>query len=358
MASPTAPPSELPDAATLDSWTVEEVLAAADALVVAGRGPEAVALLTERNRRRPDGTVERRLVGVRHAAFAAVADQPGRATWPPEVPDLFAGVHGLPEVPAAELSADTVAAGIVHHGALLVRGLLAPPVVDSLIADIDRAFEAMEARISGVPLEQTIPWFAGFKPGPDYELTIVERSWVRAAGGMWAVDSPRALFHLLEAFEQVGLREVLTGYLGERPALSVKKCTLRKVPVDTNTDWHQDGAFLGQGIRTVNVWITLSPCGVDAPGLDVVPRRLDDIVETGTSGAAFDWSVGESVVADVAAPAGVVRPVFGPGDALLFDDLNLHRTGISPGMTEERYAVESWFFAPSSYPHAQVPILF
>ena len=54
----------------------------------------------------------------------------------------------------------------------------------------------------------------------------------------------------------------------------------------------------------------------------------------------------------------VVRPVFDAGDALLFNQLTLHRTGVSPEMTRDRYAVEAWFFAPSTYPHEQVPIAF
>ena len=41
------------------------------------------------------------------------------------------------------------------------------------------------------------------------------------------------------------LARLLTDYLGERPILSANKCTLRRVPVEANTDWHQDGAFLG-----------------------------------------------------------------------------------------------------------------
>ena len=51
-------------------------------------------------------------------------------------------------------------------------------------------------------------------------------------------------------------------------------------------------------------------------------------------------------------------PIFEPGDALLFDDFFLHQTGVSPGMTQQRYAIETWFFAPSTYPHDQIPILF
>ena len=62
--------------------------------------------------------------------------------------------------------------------------------------------------------------------------------------------------------------------MGERPALSVKKSTLRRVPVDTQTDWHQDGAFIGEDIRTCNGWIALTDCGGDPPGVELVPPRV------------------------------------------------------------------------------------
>jgi hypothetical protein len=107
----------------------------------------------------------------------------------------------------------------------------------------------------------------------------------------------------------------------------------------------------------MNVWLALSHCGVDAPGLDVVPRRID-LVETGTEGAIFDWSVGRAVVDRAAGPGGVTRPVFRPGDALLFDERNLHATACGPDMTNSRYAIEAWFFAPSQYPADQVPLVF
>ena len=89
-----------------------------------------------------------------------------------------------------------------------------------------------------------------------------------------------------------------------------------------------------------------------------MPRRIPEILETGVNGAMFDWSVGPGTVDRVKGPAGIVRPVFEAGDALLFDERFLHRTASDPAMTEPRYAVESWFFAPSHYPADQVPILF
>ena len=105
------------------------------------------------------------------------------------------------------------------------------------------------------------------------------------------------------------------------------------------------------------MWVALSDCGVDSPGIDLLPRRFDQIVETGTGGAIFDWAVGPAVVEHLAVDTPVVRPEFHAGDALLFDDLFLHRTGIEPTMTRPRYAIEAWFFAPSSYPAGQVPLV-
>jgi len=41
-----------------------------------------------------------------------------------------------------------------------------------------------------------------------------------------------------------------------------------------------------------------------------MPRRLDEIVETGTGGAVFDWAVGPQVIERLGAETPIVRPVF------------------------------------------------
>jgi len=256
-----------------------------------------------------------------------------------------------------ELTPENLAAGILHHGALLVRGLVGPERARQLEEGIEEALAAC-ATAAEQGLEQNGPYFGRFEPVEPYNVGAA-RSWIWQAGGLWGVDSPRMLAELIDVMEESGVADVLTGYLGERPALSVKKCTLRRVPVETGTDWHQDGAFLGDEIRTVNVWLTLTHCGDEAPGLDLVPQRMHEILETGTNGAIFDWSVGSGTVERVLGPAGVVvRPVFEAGDALLFDQRFLHRTAADPAMIRPRYAIESWFFAPSHYPYDQVPVLF
>jgi hypothetical protein len=55
---------------------------------------------------------------------------------------------------------------------------------------------------------------------------------------------------------------------------------------------------------------------------------------------------------------GIKRPIFKPGDVMLFDELFLHSTAADPGMTQTRYAIETWFFGPSAFPSEYTPLAF
>jgi hypothetical protein len=52
----------------------------------------------------------------------------------------------------------------------------------------------------------------------------------------------------------------------------------------------------------------------------------------------------------------IVRPIFDPGDAVLFDELCLHQTASEPSMTKPRHAIESWFFHAARMPEGYAPI--
>jgi hypothetical protein len=231
-----------------------------------------------------------------------------------------------------------------------------PADVERMVEGIDHAFDAYDAHAAGAPTARTEPWYVPFRPGPGYEVGF-GRQWSRDGGGVLAGDSPRVLFDVLATMQATGLTDVVAEFLGEHPALSWKKSVLRRVGNHTDASWHQDGAFLGADIRSINVWTALTHCGDTAPGLDIVARRLDHVVATGTPGAIFSWSASTDEVASAAGDVPVWRPVFEPGDVLLFDHLMMHRTACDDSMTRERYATEMWCFAPSVYPDAQIPLV-
>ena len=326
--------------------------------VAAGRSTEEllaeIERLTAENRENPDQQREIRLVELRHAAGIRLHDDPQPSTSYPEpafdqLPDRNGDLAGVtPE----RLTPELIRAGILRDGCLLIRGLVDPGVAEGIARDIDKAFEARDASVDGGAGDPA--YYSEFVPAPAFRASL-GRDWIAGGGGLWAADSPRLLFEMLDTFERASLTDAIRGYLGEPPVISVQKCTLRRVDPDAGRGWHQDGAFMGE-VRALNVWISLSRCGDEAPGMDVVPRRLDEIVPTGTEGALFEWSVSEQVAQEAAGDVGVLRPIFEPGDVLLFDEMFLHSTAAEPEMRKSRWAIESWFFGSSAAPAEYSPL--
>jgi hypothetical protein len=326
--------------------------------VAAGRSTEElleeIESLTRSNRESPSPEAERRLVELRHAAGIRLMDAaPNGASYPEPAFDRLPDRNGdLAGVEPAELSPEVIRAGILRDGCLLVRGLVDRDTALAVAQEIDKAFDARDAAAAGRAGDPR--YYSEFMPAPAFRESL-GRDWIAGGGGLWAADSPRLLFEMLDTFDRSGLRDAIRGYLGEPPVISVQKCTLRRVDPDAGRGWHQDGAFMGD-VRALNVWLSLSHCGDEAPGMDVVPRRLEHIVPTGTEGAMFDWSVSEQVAEEAAGEAGVLRPIFEPGDVLLFDELFLHSTAAEPEMPKSRWAIESWFFGASASPAEYSPL--
>jgi hypothetical protein len=338
--------------------TGEDLVRQARGLASRGAVRAAIDLLTEANRRERSTQVERELVRLRRKGGRELDLQPPAA--PPAPLRATPGDGTLFEIEPADLSVPALRAGFAQSGCVLVRGLLSEERSAALASGIDAVFAAFDAADAGA--EDVDP--AWYDPGsmPDRVSPGLpapfRRKLLRNDGGLWTVDSPRMLFELFELLEETGIGQTMTDFLGERPVLSAIKGTLRRVPpFDVIGGWHQDGAFLGEDIGAFNIWLSLAECGRDAPGLDIVPRRLDHVLAKDPE-AQFDWSVSDDAVLEAADGLAIVRPVFGPGDALLFDHLLLHRTGASSTMTRDRHAIESWFFAPSAYPAGQLPILY
>jgi len=306
----------------------------------------AIDLLTSVNRASRSDDIEIALARLRHRSSAGLVAQSISGPQPAPGTSPAIGDSRLPETELGALTAADLRAAILDHGCLLVRGAVEPRRVRDLVESIDRTFAAQGAgsvapiteaqddqrHDAGTPGEAAQSWWSPLELD-NAAASGLGRKWVRGAAGQLLCDSPRMMFELIELYTEMGLDSIVAEFLGSRALLSGNKCTLRRVPLDATGGWHQDGAFLGDGIRAVNLWLALTPCGVEAPGLDIVARRFEGVVETGTGGSYFDWATDVGVVQDAAGDRGIVRPQFDAGDLLLFDELLLHRTAVEPEMT-------------------------
>jgi hypothetical protein len=106
--------------------------------------------------------------------------------------------------------------------------------------------------------------------------------------------------------------------------------------------WHQDGAL---GVRfppqpgaalpmtlLTTFWVPLDPCGVDAPGLEFVRRRLDGLLHF--------TELNDADLRRRFAPEEFWAPALDPGDGLVFLNGTLHRTYLPPKMRRPRVSLE------------------
>jgi hypothetical protein len=312
-----------------------------------------IETLSESNRSAPDRETERRLIRLRHLAGIRLVDE--AATDPrfidPDVEGL--GPAGrLPEIAAADLTPGLIRAGILRDGCLLVRGLVARDAALALAGEIDRSFAERGRHDSGG--SAAAGYYEEFRPQARYG-DVFGRSWIKQGGGVLAADAPMLHFQMMECFDAARMSELVSDYLGEPALISVHKTTLRKADPSVPGAWHQDGFFMGE-VRSLNLWLSLSRCGDQAPGLDILPRRLDHYVATHTEEAALDYTISQQQVDQTAGDTPVIRPIFEPGDALFFDELFLHQTGSDASMRNPRYAVENWFFGGSGFPDEYAPV--
>lgn len=326
------------------SWSMPELRMVAEEIRI-GDGPAAIAGLAHADIP-PEGLWQS--LQLRHLAFE---------TWdrPPAAPTPDRSFHtadGIPELPSADLSPDAIRSAIMRAGSAIVRQGLAAQDVGVLASGSRRVLTANH---------QDLPpgWHHEFRGSNQNHITYSRRLFeetLNRTGGL-LVDFPTLTDAYIRALSESGLRRVIIDYLGGAAAFTAQKAVVRRVPPSAKTGWHQDGAFLGASCRALNVWVSLTTCGLTAPGMDMLPIGLDRIVERGTGDAPFSWAVGSSVVDSVRGSAPVVRAEYLPGDVVLFDQFNLHSTAASPEMVHDRLAIECWFFDPATIPDGYTGLL-
>jgi len=274
-------------------------------------------------------------------------------------PDI---VNDIPELDYKDVTPKILRGAIQHQGALIARNFLSDEDIVSLREGIDKTFDESTKYFSDDPKiiqtrDKKSPWFRLDLPIKGvFDKGSV--GFMHRTGSVWTFLSPFVVHRLLNAFEDAGLLPTLDEYFEGRTCLSFNKSVLRRLdPLKRPADWHQDGAFMTEDIKSVNLWIALSDCGAgtDCPGMDFVPKRLNEIVPTGTNKAAHGWSVSPESVDEWFKDCPPVTPTYKAGDGIFFDHYNLHATSYSPDYTKTRYALETWFFAEEFAAHNQKP---
>jgi hypothetical protein len=106
--------------------------------------------------------------------------------------------------------------------------------------------------------------------------------------------------------------------------------------------FHQDQTILERPL--LNAWIPLSECGVRAPGLELVltsGRKLLKVAGPPDSYIPVERArIDEAAVLAEFGAGTLWRPVCVPGDALVFTGATVHRTHVTPAMTEPRLSCE------------------
>ena len=139
---------------------------------------------------------------------------------------------------------------------------------------------------------------------------------------------------------------VLEKIFGRMPTISATDTYLRIVKpetADTYIPFHQDVTALAT--TGVNVWVPLTDCGVDAPGLEIMARRTSVIFPTVTSPGDYNQMEIEAEAVYRDFPEKVrFYPTPSVGDAVLFLGSTVHRSYIAPSMTRMRTSLELRFY--------------
>jgi hypothetical protein len=251
-----------------------------------------------------------------------------------------------PIIDAKDLTSPLFTELMRRHSCLMVRGLLG--MVDALKL---RSIAARTYEIYDSTYEATAN---GGKPAeenyisPDaYRGSRADIKHFRNFGSLVLSFCPMAAGSIIPILSRSPVRACVEDYFGAPIGLSINSSSVRLSERSSTVRrvFHQDGNFLGgPDAETINCWIALDPCGVNAPSMEVYPQRVDGLLPAGEGGSIVPWEIDEEVVYGTLGKENAWIPEFRPGDAFLFDHTHVHRTHATPTMTKDRFALECWMF--------------
>jgi hypothetical protein len=206
----------------------------------------------------------------------------------------------------------SIEAEILARDCAVVRGLLPEPYALALGRDVDRALTRPADPALDVRALRNLARAAS---------SIVELNWVELCEQVFTAPVRSACAALLD-----------DGYRLSLQHSRIRRQTPPNGAMHAPFPWHQDaGSGYAPG-RMLTIWITLTPCGENAPGLDFYRRPHTTQI----------WG-GDHAEEALGALAAGDRYTFSaqPGDAIIFTGETLHRTQpSSPMMMLDRLSID------------------
>jgi hypothetical protein len=279
--------------------------------------------------------------------------------WRPTPPN--AGALSRPDFRLANLVPDMFREAILQRGAVMLRGAGDP----ALLRDIKRQLGLLFAKYSDIPDAELERHLASSDPierdhWEQIKLShIYDRTFKEFAG-----------YSYFDTIERTGLWELLGQAFPEASPSKSAVCTSRRITNnelhktwDSPLHFHVDAQFFYDHCLSVNFWTPLDPCGVTAPGLQVVLLGVQESKEylehnpAGYDPGPNDIAIMSHFRCGKMDPAilqqngldqKIWAPEFAIGDVLVFTNFTMHATHYAEKMANDRTSVEVRVDLPSA----------
>jgi len=231
------------------------------------------------------------------------------------------------EIDACELSSKTGGEMLARFGVILARNIYPRDWVIQVGSQVDHTYALLGALKQRGALGQN------------------ESRWLESRS--FQVDLLNDMDGAVTAKLAAPVAPLAEAALGGKVAVSPFSFVRRVEPDDVETGdalrlpFHQDQKILQSNL--INIWTPFRDCGVTAPSLEVVARRLITLEANQTHEGSLYGRLGVEIPADKVIkdhPRALFAPPLSAGDALIFLGTTIHRTHIVPGMSERRDSVD------------------
>jgi len=271
--------------------------------------------------------------------------------------------------------AEVIAAALQECGAVCVRNVLPRSVViyASRAASLNTADlkRLLGREVNDLPLCFADRWIEGEEAPPALQGASLEsfgdpishsgmdRSWYEQGERnfkrwFWQNGSSFPNIVLKMVVDSI-LPAIYRRYFGESCISYYQHDTVRYQRPDISHlsyPFHQDGSYHSRDPRqhdSLTTWLPFLDCGVDAPALQLVPHRLDEILPL-PEGKQMPYLFCDEEEVLQRFGARLWAPVMRAGDVLLFDGFTVHRSYITAGMVRERNNADLRVFPKSRPP--------